>query len=109
MARRAEKFEQEPGERRVREGRASHFRGPETVGGRLLLTDRRIVFVPHRLNISKDVYAAPLSQLRKVGVGAGGPNRIEVQLTDSSRQIFLVFRSKKWLAQIQEMTGLLGA
>jgi hypothetical protein len=75
------------------------------VGGRLLLTDRRIVFVPHFLNISRDVYTAPISGIRKAGKGSGGPNRIEVQLIDDSRQTFLVFRPEAWLTQIQKMTA----
>ena len=46
-----------PGETIVLKGLANHFKGVEARGGTLVLTDQRLVFRPHRLNIQR----APLS------------------------------------------------
>jgi hypothetical protein len=38
----------------VKEGGANHFRGKEGVGGKLVLTDRRLIFKSHKFNIQNN-------------------------------------------------------
>ncbi len=46
--------------------RANHFLGDEGRGGELLLTDRRIVFVPHRFNVQLAAVEQALGRVRSV-------------------------------------------
>ena len=78
-----------PGERRLREGAANLQRGAESVGGALLLTDRRLVFEPHGLNLHTRPEEIPLDGARGVracwtrllGVLPVAPNAIEVYVS----------------------------
>src|SRR5688572_21922907 len=45
------KIEADAGETVVFESMASHYRGAEAVGGKLYLTDKRLIFKSHKLNI----------------------------------------------------------
>jgi hypothetical protein len=64
-------LELEPGERVIEEISAGHFLGGESRGGKLLLTDRRIAFRPHRFNVQLDTWSVPRAEVtgaRPVGM-----------------------------------------
>ena len=56
----------EPGETVVREGPANLFRGFESVGGQLWLTDRRLVFRSHAIAVQSGESAWPLAEIARV-------------------------------------------
>lgn len=93
----------------LREGRANHQRGRETVGGRLTLTDRLLVFTPHSLNLQTEVTVFPLSAVRGVrpawstflGVIPLAPNSMTVAFADGSEQSFVVPARAQWIADVQ--------
>lgn len=58
-----------PDETPLRDGPANLQRGAETVGGRLYLTSRRLVFEPHILNLQKKVGELPLGEVTEVALG----------------------------------------
>jgi hypothetical protein len=98
-------FAPEHGESVVREGKASHRRGIETVGGKLILTDRRLVFIPHRLNFSKDVYSVPVAAIRSAATG-GGANGIKIEFAGGDTEVFVVFRRKTWVEAVRGAAGI---
>ena len=57
----------EPGESMLKEGRANLQRGVETVGGRLFLTDRRLIFESHKFNVQRGSTEVPLAQIAELG------------------------------------------
>ncbi len=50
----------------LREGLANHFKGIEGVGGKLYLTNRRLRFVSHKLNVQTHDECYPLSEIAEV-------------------------------------------
>ena len=93
--------EREPGEQVVRKSRANQWRGAEAVGGQLLLTDRRLVFSPHRVNLNRDLFAVPITDIRAVTLSTRA-NSVAVQLADGRCETFVVFRRRTWAAAILE-------
>ena len=54
----------EPGEVVVRTLMANHFLRGESRGGTLQITNRRLVFRPHRFNVQLTPWTLPLSEVR---------------------------------------------
>lgn len=78
---------------------ANHFRGMEAVGGWLVLTDRRLLFRPHRMNIQKREWSLPRADLirlepyRVLGVLPTGLRA----LTASGEERFVVEERRRWI------------
>ena len=51
------------GERLLRQGPANHFRGWESVGGWLYLTDKRLLFKSHKFNVQNHELSLPLAEI----------------------------------------------
>jgi hypothetical protein len=64
----------DPGERLEWSKAANRFQGSRGVGGRLALTDRRLVFAPNRLDalLLGRRWAVPLDEIHSVGVEPRG-------------------------------------
>lgn len=60
--------ETNPGEIVVKEGGANHFKGVKGVGGKLVLTDKRLIFRSHELNIQSHQDSFELAHIRDVQV-----------------------------------------
>lgn len=93
-----------PGEEVLREGPANHFRGIESVGGKLFLTPKRLRFVSHRLNIQVHDTSWPLEEI--VGVEATRtlfviPNGLRVTLQSGERERFVVYERRAWVEAIE--------
>ena len=82
---------------------ANHFRGVEGVGGWLVLTDQRLLFQPHRLNIQKEEWSVPLPDLirmeprRTLGFL---PNGLRV-VTTTGEERFVVEKRMPWLREVE--------
>jgi hypothetical protein len=74
--------ELEPGERVLEEITANHFRGGEARGGKLLLTDRRLAFQPHRFNVQLDTWSVPRSEV--TGTRTAGLRMLIVSTRDGA-------------------------
>jgi len=57
-----------PGEERLRELRANHLTKEESRGGRLLLTNQRVVFHPHRFATDQEPLVLPIAEIDEVRV-----------------------------------------
>ena len=82
---------------------ANHFRGIESVGGWLVLTDQRLLFQPHRFNIQKEEWSLPLSDLirmeprRSFGILPTGMGAV----TTAGEERFMVEKRMPWLREVE--------
>ena len=98
----------ESGETLLREGRANLQRGIETVGGSLALTNRRLVFEPHALNVQTQVLVVPLATIASLALAWTKflnlipifPNSLSVLLDDGTEHRFVLVGRDQWLAVI---------
>ncbi len=56
----------ESDEQLLLEGGANHFKGAEGVGGKLVLTNRRLIFKSHNLNIQNHQQSIDISQIKSI-------------------------------------------
>jgi hypothetical protein len=92
-----------------REGRANLQRGIETVGGSLALTNRRLVFEPHALNVQTQVLEVPLASVASLALAWTKflnlfpifPNSLSVVLVDGTEHRFVVVGREEWMAEIE--------
>ena len=102
-----------PGETVLKKGVANMQRGLETVGGKLILTNQRLLFDAHALNFQRGATEVGLQQV--VGQKGGWtkflgsiplvPNSIVLALADGQELSFVVTGRAKWLAAIEQARG----
>ena len=88
---------------------ANHFKGAEAVGGKLYLTDKRLVFKSHMFNIQNHEFSINLSDIDKVDryktLGLVN-NGLSVTTTGNKIEKFVVQQPDKWFSQLTEKIGL---
>src|SRR5687767_8037138 len=92
------------GERLIRDGAANMERGREAVGGRLFLTDRKLLFQSHVFNIQAGPSEIPLYDIEDVRTGWTRlfglvplvPNSIVVRHRGGAVARFVVFAKRQW-------------
>lgn len=88
---------------------ANHFKGAEAVGGKLYLTDKRLVFKSHKFNIQNHELSINLSDIDKVDryktLGLVN-NGLSVTTIDNKNEKFVVQQIDEWLNQLTEKNGL---
>lgn len=89
----------EPGEHVEEEIVANHFLRGEARGGKLLLTDRRVAFRPHRFNVQLDTWSARYADIRSVATS--GARFVDLSLTDGSEAWLVVMRPADVAAKLQ--------
>lgn len=102
-----------PGETVLKKGGANMQRGLETVGGKLTLTNQRLLFDAHALNFQRGATEVWLQQV--VGQKGGWtkflgsiplvPNSIVLTLAGGQELSFVVTGRAKWLAAIEQARG----
>jgi hypothetical protein len=105
----------EPGESVTWSRRANRFQGSRGVGGRLVLTDRRLVFSPHRFDaaLAGSVWQAAFDQVSSVGIeprgsahkalfGGGLRKRLRVRTGDGGEELFVVNKLDQVLESLAE-------
>jgi hypothetical protein len=108
------KIEIAPNEKLIREGMASLQRGVETVGGRLYLTDSRLVFSSHQFNVQTGCTEIPLAAIRTIrpcwtrflGILPLAPNSLAVN-TGSTEYRFVLPDRASWAQTIQSAISVL--
>ena len=97
------------GEKLIKEGGANHFKGREAVGGKLVLTDRRLIFKSHRLNIQNHQLHFPINKIVQVQT-----NKILnifntgllLQMENNEIHKFVVDEPSAWVTSITEQRNL---
>ncbi len=89
----------------IKEGLANHFRGVINVAGRLWLTDRRLIFKSHALNLGGHEESYPLTDIVEIRLRNTlfiVPNGLSIVLKDGREERFVVYGRKDWAAKIVE-------
>jgi hypothetical protein len=90
----------EQGETVVKEGAANHFKGAEAVGGKLYLTNRRLIFESHAFNVQTHTTVWPLTDIaaakprNTLGIV---PNGMSVTLKNGGEERFVVNGRGDWM------------
>lgn len=87
-------------EKAVMIGPGNHFIGKEAVGGKLVLTNRRLIFKSHKMNFNNHGIAFPLSDIKELS-----ENRkkiLNVQFNLNGKHKFTVDSAKEWITAIQK-------
>jgi hypothetical protein len=93
------------GEDLVKEGGANHFRNIEAVGGWIYLTDQRLLFKSHAINVQEHELSIPLQKIseatRCMTFGVI-PNGLKIRTIDGKTEKFVVEDRKDWVKMILE-------
>ena len=103
------KIETDPDEHILFETPANHFKGIEGVGGKLYLTNKRLVFKSHKLNIQNHQLSIQLSDIKNVdGFKTLGlvNNGLSVITIDDKTEKFVVEQMENWIKYLTEKSGL---
>lgn len=111
------KTELQAGEVAVKEGGANIQRGFEAVGGKLFLTNQRLVFESHAFNMQTGATIVPLAEIaetalcwtRLLGLIPLVPNSLAVSTSDAERYRFVLFGRKDWKLAIDQQKAQGGA
>jgi len=91
------------GETLEQQGWANHFRNYEGRGGRLYLTNRSLVFQPHRFNVQNAGVAIPRSEIagaaKSMTLGVI-PNGLTVTRRDGTTERFVVSDRNEWVRRL---------
>jgi len=92
----------------VMEGPANLQRGWETIGGKLVMTESKLIFTPHRMNVQKDAQSIFLSQIASVSecwtkflnIIPIANNSLRVLTIGGEELRFVLSKRKQWAASI---------
>lgn len=90
----------------IKEGAANHFKDIESVGGRLFLTNQRLYFNSHSLNVQIHELSIPYSEIRSVGKRNTlfiVPNGMYIELQNGKNEKFVLWGRAKWIQEIEQL------
>ena len=88
----------------IEESKANHAQGMSSIGGLLYLTNSRLGFQAHKLNLKKDAWSVRLNEIKSVERSkplAFLNNRITVVTTAGKVEKFVVWKAGKWVRMIE--------
>jgi GRAM domain len=94
----------EKNERVLKTGLANHFKGIESVGGKLYLTNQRLRFRSHKFNVQNHDESIALTRIKEVkATRTLGliPNGLQVILVDGTAHKFVVNARSEWVQLIE--------
>lgn len=102
-----------PSETVLKSGAANLQRGIETVGGRLHLTSRRLVFESHVFNVQRGVTSIPVGEISSVtkcwtkflNLIPLAPNSLAVRTNRGQEYRFVLFGRESWITAIKSAGG----
>lgn len=103
------KTELRQGEQVIKEGPANLQKNVETVGGKLCLTNQRLVFEAHKFNVQRGVTEVELSSIRALrpcwmrqwGLFPIFPNSLAVYTKHGEEYRFVLFGRSVWAVAIE--------
>jgi hypothetical protein len=87
------------------EGPANLFRGIEGVGGKIFLTNKKVVFKSHKINIQKgqtDILYENITEIIKRKTAKIIDNGIRIKTNDGNEFDFVVNEREKWIEKLNE-------
>jgi len=103
------KIELQENEKIIRKGAANHFKGIESVGGRLFLTNHRLYFSSHAMNVQTHHLSVPCIDILSVGkrntLGII-PNGMFIELKNGQKEKFVLWGRGKWIREIEQQISM---
>jgi len=101
-------IEMKQGERLIKEGAANLQRNIETVGGKLYLTNQRLLFEAHKANVQRETTEIGLSDIHStkkcwtkfLGFIPVMPNSLSVYTSQGNEYQFVLFGRAEWAKEI---------
>jgi hypothetical protein len=97
------KIDTQPDENILFQTGANHFKGAEGVGGKLYLTNKRLVFKSHKLNIQNHEFSTNLTDIEKVdrykSLGVIN-NGLTITTKDKKVDNFVVEQADDWIEKL---------
>jgi len=90
------------------EGPANLFRGIEGIGGKIFLTNKRIIFKSHRANIQRGQISIEYKKVKKITKRKTAKfldNGIKIKTNNGSEFNFVVNERKQWIKKLTERIG----
>jgi len=87
------------------EGPANLFRGLEAVGGKLFLTNKKIIFKSHKINVQKGQAEIPYEQVNELVKRKTRKlfdNGIRIKTNDRAAFDFVVNEREKWIEKLND-------
>ncbi|PWJ38583.1 GRAM domain-containing protein [Sediminitomix flava] len=87
------------------EGGASLFQGKEAVGGKIFLTNNKMIFIPHKFNIQKKELEIPFLKIKEVTgrkTAKVVDNGLRIVLENDDYFDFIVNERDVWIEKITE-------
>lgn len=109
FVRNAVRIDLAPGETIQFQTPANHFKGIEAVGGLLYLTNRRLIFKSHKLNIQNHELSIDLSDIKKTDrfrTFGMINNGLMVETGSGGSEKFVVNDAANWIIQLTTGAGL---
>lgn len=97
-------FELKEGEELLADVAANLFRGIESVGGRMKITNQRVLFEPHTVNIQKqpaEILLEQVAEVRKRNTLGVVPNGILIRTKSGIEYKFVVWGRERLINLIQ--------
>jgi hypothetical protein len=95
-----EELDLDDGEVLIRKGKANHFVGSISDGGRLRLTNRRLIFRAHRVNLARVSGTIAVADVVDFVTGRA-PTDLTLVLTDGKTERFALWHRRHWIADIK--------
>jgi hypothetical protein len=103
------KIETDPDEHILFETPTNHFKGIEGVGGKLYLTNKRLIFKSHKLNVQNHQLSIQLTDVKNVDryktLGLVN-NGLSITTIDDKTEKFVVEQVENWIKYLTEKNGL---
>jgi hypothetical protein len=98
-------------EKIIKSGPANFQKGIEQVGGKIYLTNDRLVFESHKLNVQTGTSQIKLEKISSVkkswtkflGFIPLAPNSIKINTKEGEKFRFVLYGRKKWISAINEI------
>lgn len=89
----------------IKQGSANHWQGWEAVGGRLFLTDQRLIFKSHRLNVQRHETSMELEEVASIKPRNNFllvPNGVSIFLRNGYEERFVIWSRRDWITKIRQ-------
>ena len=96
--------ELDPGEQVVTTKAANRAQGKRSVGGRLTVTDRRLIFMPNVIDsiLAGRAWSIPKADVAGVGAAPGMRKRLRVRTSDGGEELFVVNGLDEFVSQLTQ-------
>ena len=92
----------------LKEALANHIKNHESVGGKLFLTNKRLIFKSHKINIQKHIFELDLNEInsyRRYKTMGMIPNGLKITTNDNLTEKFVVNKPNEWITQFEKMNN----